>query len=111
MGRRRFIPELKSTNEATVRFGERMAVNAPVQGSAADIIKAAMVNIQKRIKEGGFGSRMILQIHDELVFEVPEDELGRVKELVTEEMEGVACLEVPILVNLSAGPNWGSVEK
>jgi DNA polymerase-1 len=109
-GRRRFIPELMSPNEGTIRFGERMAINTPIQGSAADIIKAAMIKIHKRLKQEALRSRMILQIHDELLFEVHEDEKRKVKELVTEEMEGVTCLEVPIKVNLKSGRNWRSVE-
>jgi DNA polymerase-1 len=109
-GRRRFIPELASPNEVTMRLGERMAINTPIQGSAADIIKAAMIRIHKRLKAGALRSRMILQIHDELVFEVHEDEKGEVKELVTEEMEGVASLKVPIKVNLKSGRNWRNVK-
>jgi DNA polymerase-1 len=109
-GRRRFIPELKSPNEGTVRFGERMAINTPVQGSAADIIKAAMIRIDKRLKAGGLRTRMILQIHDELVFEMHEDEQDEVKELVAGEMEGVQSLDVSIKVNLKYGSNWRSVE-
>jgi DNA polymerase-1 len=109
-GRRRFIPELMSPNEGTIRFGERMAINTPIQGSAADIIKAAMIRIHKRLKQEALRSRMTLQIHDELLFEVHEDEESKVKELVTEEMEGVTCLEVPIKVNLKSGSNWRSVE-
>jgi DNA polymerase-1 len=87
-----------------------MAINTPIQGSAADIIKAAMIRIHKRLKQEALRSRMTLQIHDELLFEVHEDEESKVKELVTEEMEGVTCLEVPIKVNLKSGSNWRSVE-
>jgi DNA polymerase-1 len=109
-GRRRFIPELMSPNEGTIRFGERMAINTPIQGSAADIIKAAMIRIDKRLKAEALRSRMTLQIHDELLFEVHEDEKPKLIGLVTEEMEGVIRLEVPIKVNLKSGRNWRSVE-
>lgn len=110
LGRKRFIPELQSPNEPTLRFGERMAVNTPIQGSAADIIKAAMIKIHTRLKETAMRSAMILQIHDELVFEVHADETEEVKGLVTELMEGVTRLTVPVKVNLKTGPDWQSVE-
>jgi DNA polymerase-1 len=109
-GRKRYIPELKSPNEATMRFGERMAINTPIQGSAADIIKAAMIRIHRRLIHGRKRSRMILQIHDELIFEVAHDERGEVEGLVKEEMETVTSLEVPVKVNLKRGPDWQSVE-
>ncbi|GMR05012.1 MAG: DNA polymerase I [Thermodesulfobacteriota bacterium] len=109
-GRRRFIPELSSPVEMTRRFGARIAVNTPVQGSAADIIKAAMINIYRRMKESGFTSRMILQIHDELLFEVEKTEARELAALVKEEMEGVVSLKVPIEVNLKTGANWQQVE-
>ena len=109
-GRRRYIPELQSPSEKTQRLGERMAINTPVQGSAADIIKASMIKIHSRFTKEGLGSRMILQIHDELVFEVAEDERERVGELVREEMEGIVELSVPVKVNMKSGYNWLSVE-
>lgn len=109
-GRRRFIPELKSNIDSAVRFGERMAINTPVQGSAADLIKAAMIKIHGRLGEGGFRSRMILQIHDELVFEVANGEVEPVIDLVRAEMEGVVDLSVPIKVNLKLGDDWSTVE-
>ncbi|MBI5286113.1 MAG: DNA polymerase I, partial [Deltaproteobacteria bacterium] len=105
MGRRRYIPELKSESESVRRLGERMAINTPIQGTAADIIKMAMVNIYRRLKEG-FSSRIVLQIHDELLLEVAEGELDLVKGLVKEEMEGVVSLSVPIKVDIGVGRNW-----
>ena len=113
-GRRRYIPELNAPTEQAVRFGERMAVNAPVQGTAADIIKAAMLKVDARISEEGLSSRMLLQIHDELVFEVSRevsregkrDETKRVIALVTQEMEGVIELRVPLVVNVTCGESW-----
>lgn len=109
-GRRRFIPELKSPIEQTMRLGQRLAINTPIQGTAADMIKAAMVNIDKRLKDEGFASRMILQIHDELLFEVAEAEFGGFEALVRNEMEGVIELKVPVKVNVKSGINWNAVE-
>jgi DNA polymerase-1 len=105
-GRRRFIPELASSAVAVRNFGERMAINTPIQGTAADLIKLAMINIQKRLTQENTGSKMILQVHDELVFEVPDREIEPMKELVKEEMEGVLALSVPIKVDIGVGKNW-----
>ena len=105
-GRRRHIHELKSNNPSIKGFGERMAVNTPIQGTSADIIKKAMINIQRRFKEERLKSLMLLQIHDELLFEVYEDELESVKELVKHEMEHVIDLVVPIKVDINIGKNW-----
>ncbi len=110
-GRRRFIPELKSPVEATVRLGSRLAINTPIQGSAADMIKVAMLKIFDHIRKGGFRSRMILQVHDELVFEAAEDERQEIAEVVKNEMEGVISLKVPIKVNTKYGANWRMVEE
>ncbi|MFQ5353885.1 MAG: DNA polymerase I [Thermodesulfobacteriota bacterium] len=109
-GRRRFVPELRSTVEQVRNAGRRMAINTPVQGSSADIIKAAMVSLQRAVKEGGYASRMILQIHDELIFETRLDELEALGSLVKEEMEGVIKLSVPIEVNMKCGANWRDAE-
>ena len=106
LGRRRFIPELASSNAAVRSFGERMAVNTPIQGTAADLIKLAMINIQKRLKREERRSKMILQVHDELVFEVPDPEIDAMKKLAREEMEGVLKLIVPIKVDMGVGKNW-----
>ncbi len=104
--RRRFIPELTSSAAAVRNFGERMAVNTPIQGTAADLIKLAMINIQKRLRRENLGSKMILQVHDELVFEVLDREIEPMKELVKAEMEGVLTLAVPIRVDMGVGKNW-----
>lgn len=105
-GRRRYIPDIGSSN-ATVRgLAERNAVNAPIQGTAADIIKLAMIAVDRRLADGGFSSRMVLQIHDELLLEVPRAEIGAVRSLVTEAMEGVIGLSVPLTVECNYGENW-----
>jgi DNA polymerase-1 len=106
-GRKRAIPELKSTNRNIKQFGERLAVNTPVQGSAADIIKISMINIWKRLKKEKCISRMLLQVHDELLFEIPEDEKHAMEELVREEMENAVKLSVPLKVDIGIGKNWG----
>lgn len=105
-GRRRYIPELHSPNYNVRQFGERAATNAPVQGTAADIIKTAMIHIQKDMKEQGFRSRMLLQVHDELVFEVPESELSQVRGRVVELMENALSLRVPLRVSTGVGRSW-----
>ncbi len=105
-GRIRFIPEI-SNHDANIRqMGERLAMNTPIQGTAADVIKLAMVNIARRIKAQGLASRMIMQIHDELVFEVRADETDLMESLVREEMEGAVQLSVPLKVSLRTGQNW-----
>ncbi|MBI5167112.1 MAG: DNA polymerase I [candidate division NC10 bacterium] len=106
LGRRRYIPELHSTDHNLRGFGERTAINTPIQGSAADLIKVAMIQIYRRLKERGLKARMILQVHDELVFEVPVPELEEVKGLIREAMEGVMALDVPIKVDLGVGRSW-----
>jgi DNA polymerase-1 len=105
-GRRRFIPELTSSVAAVRSFGERTAVNTPIQGTAADLIKIAMIHIQQRLAREGLKSKMILQVHDELVFEVPDSEMEVMKKLVKEEMEGVVTLLVPVSVDMGVGKNW-----
>jgi len=105
-GRRRFIPELASSTAAVRSFGERTAVNTPIQGTAADLIKLAMIRIQARLKKEGLSAAMILQVHDELVFEAPDNELESLKRLVREEMEGVIELSIPIRVDMGSGKNW-----
>lgn len=104
LGRRRPIPELKSKDRATRGFGERTAINTPIQGSAADIIKIAMLRIHERLK--AFKSRMILQVHDELLFEIYQPELGELSELIRQEMEGAWKLRVPLKVDIGVGKNW-----
>jgi DNA polymerase-1 len=106
MGRRRYLPELKAVNRGLVAAGERMAINMPVQGCAADIIKVAMVRLYRAMAAQGLRSKMILQVHDELVFEVPPDELETMKPLVEELMEGPLKLDAPLKVDLKVGKNW-----
>ncbi|MCF0135276.1 MAG: DNA polymerase I [Lachnospiraceae bacterium] len=105
-GRRRQIDELKAKNFALRSFGERVAMNMPIQGSAADIMKIAMVKVYRRLKESGLGSRLILQVHDELMIEVLRGEEGQVKAILTEEMQGAAGLQVPLTVEVETGENW-----
>jgi DNA polymerase-1 len=105
-GRRRYIPELRSDNFNIRQFGERAATNAPVQGTAADIIKIAMIDIHEALAERGFGARMLLQVHDELVFEVPETEIDSTRALVTEVMENAFQLDVPLVVETGVGKSW-----
>jgi DNA polymerase-1 len=105
-GRRRYIPQLKSKNGNRVQEGERIAVNTPIQGTAADIIKIAMINIHNRLKKENLSSKMILQVHDELVFEVPDNELEIVKDIVKDEMENAVKLDVPLKVDIYYGKEW-----
>lgn len=105
-GRRRPIPEIRSQNSNTRAQAERLAVNSPIQGSAADIIKIAMINIREKLKEENLTARMILQVHDELLFEAPESELNSVRDMIKREMEGAAKLLVPLRVDIGAGRNW-----
>lgn len=105
-GRRRPMPELKSANRNTRAFGERVARNMPIQGTAADIIKLAMVNVGRRLREEGLRSRLILQVHDELIAECPEEEAERVRGLLTEEMESAAQLSVPLTAEAHCGRSW-----
>ncbi|HEK85528.1 MAG TPA: DNA polymerase I [Candidatus Aminicenantes bacterium] len=109
-GRKRPIPELKSPDKNIFQAGRRMALNTPIQGSAADIIKLAMVNIYRQIKSLGLKTNMILQVHDELVFEVPEKEKEPVEKLVKDNMENVCSLSVPLKVHLGWGSNWAEVK-
>ena len=105
-GRRRYIPEIRDRNFNIRAFGERTAANSPIQGSAADLIKMAMIRIDRALREGGFRSRMLLQVHDELVFEVPENEQDQMSALVRHEMEHAAELRVPLVVDMGTGRNW-----
>ena len=105
-GRRRYLPELKSTNFNMRSFGERVALNMPVQGTAADIIKLAMVNVHRRLKAEGLKARLILQVHDELIVECPGEEAEQVRQILTEEMENAARLSVPLLAEAHIGHSW-----
>ena len=106
MGRRRELPEIKSSNFNTRSFGERVAMNMPIQGTAADIIKMAMVNVHKRLEEEGLKARLILQIHDELIIDTPFDEEQRVRKLLAECMQNVMKLKVPLIADVSSGHSW-----
>lgn len=105
-GRKRHIPELRASNANTRAFGERTAMNHPMQGSAADIIKLAMTEVDRRLAEGGFKAKLLLQVHDELDFSVPEDEVEAVAALAKEVMENTAELKVPLIADVSWGGNW-----
>jgi DNA polymerase-1 len=105
-GRRRYIPELRDRSFNIRAFGERTATNSPIQGSAADLIKIAMIHIDGRLRRRPFQSRMLLQVHDELVFEAPFEELDELRNMVREEMEGAASLSVPLVVDIGVGENW-----
>ena len=107
-GRRRWLPELKSSNFNTRSFGERVALNMPIQGTAADIIKLAMIRVRDRLLREGLEGRLVLQVHDELIVECPEAEAETVCKLVKEEMEGVCQLSVPLLAETHAGTTWAS---
>ena len=104
--RRRYIPELRDRNFSIRAFGERTAANSPIQGSAADLIKIAMIRIRDRLVAEGHDARMLLQVHDELVFEVPQPEMNAVIALVRQEMEHAAELAVPLVVDVGTGANW-----
>ncbi|MBQ9165391.1 MAG: DNA polymerase I, partial [Oscillospiraceae bacterium] len=106
MGRRRWLPELKSSNFNLRSFGERVALNMPIQGTAADIIKLAMVKVQQRLKDEGLEGRLVLQVHDELIVECPEAEGEQVAKLLEEEMETVVSLSVPLLAEAKIGHAW-----
>ena len=106
-GRRRYLPDIRSKNATIKAAAERTAVNTPIQGSAADMIKVAMINLQGIMKERGMKSLMMLQVHDELVFEVPRDESEPMTELVKQTMEQAMSLgDVPVLVETGVGANW-----
>ena len=105
-GRKRHIPELRASNANTRAFGERTAMNHPMQGSAADIIKLAMTEVDRRLAEGGFKAKLLLQVHDELDFSVPTDEVEAVATLAKEVMESTAQLKVPLIADVSWGANW-----
>ena len=109
-GRIRPIPEITSPQPNLRNFAERTAMNTPLQGTAADIIKIAMIDIDRRLPAEGFESKMILQVHDELLFEGPEKEMPRLKKLVKQSMENVQELRVPLVVDISVGPNWRDME-
>lgn len=106
LARRRYLPELKSRNFNQRSFAERTAMNTPIQGTAADIIKRAMVQMSEALEETGLKANMLLQVHDELIFEVAPDDVEPLKELVTEVMEQALELDVPLQVDVSSGNSW-----
>ena len=109
-GRRRWLPELKSSNFNLRSFGERVALNMPIQGAAADLMKLAMLRVDEALKREGLKGRLVLQVHDELIVECPDHEVEQVKELLTREMTGVASLRVPLVADENAGQSWGEAK-
>jgi DNA polymerase-1 len=109
-GRRRQVPELRQSDRMAQQAGRRIALNTPIQGTAADLMKIAMIDIWEALRQKKMKSRMILQVHDELVFEVPESECENLENLVKKKMEGVAALQVPLKVNLNWGINWAEAK-
>lgn len=105
-GRKRFLPDINSRNAVVRSFSERNAINAPLQGSAADIIKVAMTNVYRRLQQEGLKSKMVLQVHDELVFDVTADEVEQIMAIVTQEMENVIRLSIPLVAECDKGCNW-----
>ena len=105
-GRRRYLPELAASNKVTQAFGERVARNTPIQGTAADIIKIAMVRVFERLRREGLRARLILQVHDELIVECPQEEAQQVMQIVTNEMEHAAALRVPLVAEAKQGESW-----
>ena len=110
LGRRRYLPDINSSNFNVRGGAERMAINMPIQGTAADIMKLAMIKVQKRLEEEGLQTKMLLQVHDELVFETPKYEMESLKELVFDEMPGAMDLDVILKVDAKWGPTWGDME-
>ncbi len=110
MGRRRWLPELKSSNFNMRSFGERVALNMPIQGTAADVIKLAMIRVRDAMKAEGLKAKLILQVHDELIVECPEEEADRVKALLSREMEGVVSYAVPLRADAAVGKSWGEAK-
>ena len=105
-GRKRYLPEIASSNFNLRSFGERVARNMPIQGSAADIIKIAMINVSRKLKERGLTAKLILQVHDELIVEAPEAESSEVAGFLKAEMEGAATLKVPLVAEANIGKTW-----
>ncbi|MEY3398744.1 MAG: hypothetical protein RL220_1338, partial [Bacteroidota bacterium] len=106
LGRRRYLPDIHSANAVVRGFAERNAINAPIQGSAADIIKVAMININREMKERGFVSRMIMQVHDELVFDVHQSEADALAPIIRDKMQNAVSMRVPLDVDMNTGNNW-----
>ena len=109
-GRRRYLPDINSRNFNLRGFAERTAINTPIQGTAADIIKIAMVNVQKMLEQGRYKSRILLQVHDELLLEVTEAEREEVGALVKQTMESAVKLSVPLIADVNYGVNWADAK-
>jgi DNA polymerase I len=109
LGRRRYLPDMKSTNPVARNAAERMAMNAPVQGTASDMIKIAMVRVHEALRARGLAARMLLQVHDELLFEAPPAEVAEVEQLAREIMAGALPLGVPVVVDVKSGDDWSQV--
>jgi DNA polymerase-1 len=109
LGRHRGLPDISSKNRTAREFAERTAVNTPLQGTAADLIKLAMIQVHQALNQKSLRAKMLLQVHDELVFEVPSEEVVRMQGLVRSIMEGVYELRVPLKVDVKTGPNWAEV--
>ncbi len=105
-GRKRFLPDIKSKNRTVKSMAERVAINSPIQGTAADIIKLAMIRVDKELREQNLKTKLLLQVHDELILEAPEDEVDKVKEIVKKGMEGAVSLSVPLTVDIGVGDDW-----
>ena len=105
-GRRLYLPEINSRNGQRRQYAERTAINAPMQGTAADIIKRAMINVFNSLQKSDLSAKMIMQVHDELVFEVAENQVDDLRKLLHEKMEGAADLNVPLLIEIGVGINW-----
>ncbi len=110
MGRRRYLPELRSSKAPVREFGKRAAMNTPVQGTAADIIKLAMVRVDRALREAKMKSQLILQVHDELLLECPPEEVKQASELLREAMEGAIELRVPLVAEVHQGQNWAEAK-
>ena len=106
MGRKRHLKDINAKNGMIRAIAERNAINAPIQGSAADIIKVAMINIERDLTAGGFKSKMLLQVHDELVFDIHKSEIEEVTDIIRKGMEGAVILSVPLTVDIGSGNNW-----
>ena len=105
-GRRLWLPDIKAAGGPRRAGAERAAINAPMQGTAADLVKLAMIAVCDWLRQERLATKLVLQVHDELVFEVPQDELAHVKATLPSRMTGIAALSVPLVVDVGAGPNW-----
>ncbi len=106
LGRRRKLPDIKSSNQMIRGNAERMAMNSPIQGTAADLIKVAMIQVQEKLESGGYAAKLTVQVHDELLLDCPKSEVEAVTKLVTVAMEGALKTRVPLKVNVASGANW-----